>query len=253
MSALLAHAPVPFLRVWSAENRKVVNTRAGAVFLGLIALAVVGMSVVMAIWPGDTGLTFGLLLNGSASMGLAMFMPILAILAVTSEFSQRTLAVTFALEPRRGRVVAGKVAAALTTTAVLLVVAVAVAAVVLLGAAVVRGETAVWDVDGGVLVGTLLTLVLVVLQGTAFGLLLRSTPLAIITYLLLPSLFAFVTMFISPIRDALPWFELSNATMPLMEGLALTGTQWAQLASASFLWIVVPGGIGVWRLLKGDL
>lgn len=253
MSALLAHAPVPFLRVWRAENRKVVNTRAGAVFLGLIALAVVGMSVVMAIWPGDTGLTFGLLLNGSASMGLAMFMPILAILAVTSEFSQRTLAVTFALEPRRGRVVAGKVAAALTTTAVLLVVAVAVAAVVLLGAAVVRGETAVWDVDGGVLVGTLLTLVLVVLQGTAFGLLLRSTPLAIITYLLLPSLFAFVTMFISPIRDALPWFELSNATMPLMEGLALTGTQWAQLASASFLWIVVPGGIGVWRLLKGDL
>lgn len=253
MSALLAHAPVPFLRVWSAENRKVVNTRAGAVFLGLIALAVVGMSVVMAIWPGDTGVTFGLLLNGSASMGLAMFMPILAILAVTSEFSQRTLAVTFALEPRRGRVVAGKVAAALTTTAVLLVVAVVVAAVVLLGAAVVRGETAVWDVDGGVLVGTLLTLVLVVLQGTAFGLLLRSTPLAIITYLLLPSVFAFVTMFISPIRDALPWFELSNATMPLMEGLALTGTQWAQLASASFLWIVVPGGIGVWRLLKGDL
>ncbi|WP_102510269.1 ABC transporter permease [Sanguibacter massiliensis] len=253
MSALLAHAPVPFLRVWSAENRKVVNTRAGAVFLGLIALAVVGMSVVMAIWPGDSELTFGLLVNGSASMGLAMFMPILAILAVTSEFSQRTLAVTFALEPRRGRVVAGKIAAALTTTAVLLVVAVAVAAVVLLGAAAVRGETAVWDIEGGVFVGTLLTLVLVVLQGTAFGLLLRSTPLAIITYLILPSVFGFVTMFISPIRDALPWFELSNATVPLIEGLALTGTQWAQLASASFLWIAVPGGIGVWRLLKGDL
>lgn len=253
MSALLAHAPVPFLRVWSAENRKVVNTRAGAVFLGLIALAVVGMSVVMAIWPGDTGLTFGLLLNGSASMGLAMFMPILAILAVTSEFSQRTLAVTFALEPRRARVVAGKVAAALTTTAVLLVVAVAVAAVVLLGAAAVRGETAGWDVEGGLLAGTLLTLLLVVLQGTAFGLLLRSTPLAIVAFLLLPSVFGAVTMFIGPIQDALPWFELGNATMPLMEGIGLTGTEWAQLASASLLWIGVPGAVGVWRLLKGDL
>lgn len=253
MSALLAHAPVPFLRTWKAENRKIVDTRAGVVFLGLIALAVVGMSAVIAIWPGEQALTFGTLLGGSVSMGLAMFMPILAILAVTSEFSQRTLAVTFALEPRRGRVVAAKIAAALTMTAVLVAVALVVAAATVLLAAALRGETAVWDVDGGMLVGALVTLVLVVLQGTAFGLLLRSTPLAIVAYLLLPSLFAFVTMFITAIRDALPWFELANATVPLMDGLDLTGTEWAQLASASAIWIVLPGAIGVWRLLKGDL
>ena len=253
MSALLAHAPVPFLRTWNAENRKIVDTRAGVVFLSLIALVVVGMSAVIAIWPGEQTLTFGTLLGSSVSMGLAMFMPILAILAVTSEFSQRTLAVTFALEPRRGRVVAAKIAAALTMTAVLVVVALVVAATTVLLAAAMRGETAVWDVDGGVLVGALVTLVLVVLQGTAFGLLLRSTPLAIVAFLLLPSLFAFVTMFISAIRDALPWFELSNATVPLMEGLSLTGTEWAQLASASAIWILLPGAIGIWRLLKGDL
>lgn len=253
MSALLAHAPVPFLRTWNAENRKIVDTRAGVVFLSLIALVVVGMSAVIAIWPGEQTLTFGTLLGSSVTMGLAMFMPILAILAVTSEFSQRTLAVTFALEPRRGRVVAAKIAAALTMTAVLVVVALVVAATTVLLAAAMRGEPAVWDVDGGVLVGALVTLVLVVLQGTAFGLLLRSTPLAIVAFLLLPSLFAFVTMFISAIRDALPWFELSSATAPLMEGLSLTGTEWAQLASASAVWILLPGAIGVWRLLKGDL
>lgn len=253
MSALLAHAPVPFLRTWRAENRKFVDTRAGVVFLSLTAVAVVGMSAVIAIWPGEQTLTFGTLLGTSMTMGLAMFMPILAILAVTSEFSQRTLAVTFALEPRRGRVVAAKIAAALTTTAVLVVVALVVAATTVLLAAAMRGETAVWDVDGGVLVGGLVTLVLVVLQGTAFGLLLRSTPLAIVAFLLLPSLTGFVTMFISAIRDALPWFELATATLPLLDGLSLTGTQWAQLASASAIWILLPSAIGVWRLLKGDL
>ncbi|MGP7960339.1 ABC transporter permease [Sanguibacter sp. A247] len=253
MSALLAHAPVPFLRTWNAENRKIVDTRAGAVFLGLIALVVVGMSVLVAGWPGDVPLTFGSLLDGAIASGIAMFAPILAILAVTSEFSQRTLAVTLTLEPRRGRVVASKIAAALTATAALVLVGLVIAAVVLLTAATLRGDTAAWDVDGRTVGAGALILVLSVIQGTAFGLLLRSTPLAVIAYLVVPNLVSLITAFIPAVADAAPWFSFWSATAPLYGTAGITGLEWAQLASATAIWIALPGAIGTWRLLKGDL
>lgn len=253
MSALLAHAPIPFLRTWKAENRKIVDTRAGAVFLVLIALVVVGMSVLVAGWPGDEGLTFGSLVNGAAASGIALFAPILAILAVTSEFSQRTLAVTLTLEPRRGRVVAAKIAAALTATGALIVVGVLIAAVALLAAATLRGETAAWDVDGRLLAGGGLVLLLSVVQGTAFGLLLRSTPLAVVAYLVVPNLVGIVVELIPAIADVAPWFSFWTATAPLYGAAGVTGLEWAQLASATAIWIVLPGAVGTWRLLKGDL
>ena len=51
--------------------------------------------------------------SSSATLPLAMLLPVIGIMAATAEWTQRTGLVTFTLEPRRGRVVLAKALAAL--------------------------------------------------------------------------------------------------------------------------------------------
>ena len=103
---------VPFTRLVSVELRKALDTRAGRWFSASIVLLCLVVVTIFAFAAPEGGKDFGDVL-GVAGATLGYFLPILLILMVTSEWSQRTGLTTFTLEPHRGRVIGAKFCAGL--------------------------------------------------------------------------------------------------------------------------------------------
>lgn len=103
---------VPFARLTRAEPRKQVDTSAG-LWLILTIVLVTALVMVPVVWLSDPAdLTFQLLAQ-TAVLPQMLLLPVVGIMAATSEWSQRTGLVTFALEPRRGRVILAKLLSAI--------------------------------------------------------------------------------------------------------------------------------------------
>ena len=123
-------------------------------------------------------------------MPQAILMPIIGILMVTSEWSQRTGLTTFVLEPRRSRVTQAKIGAAVLLGVAMVTFAMAVGALATLLSQVIRGGDPSWSVSalslGGINFGQLVG----VLMGLAFGMVLQNSPAAIVAYLGLPTLWS---------------------------------------------------------------
>ena len=49
-----------------------------------------------------------------------------------------------------------------------------------------------------------------------------------------------------------PWVDLTYAQSYLFEGM-LTGAQWAHVATAATLWIVLPGIFGLRRVMRAEV
>ena len=93
----------------------------------------------------------------------SILLPIVGILLVSSEWSQRTALITFTLVPKRMRVMSAKIAASLVLGAIVLVIALVVAVVAI---AAVGGE---WTMGFGVFGQIALLCVMAILTGVAFG------------------------------------------------------------------------------------
>src|ERR671918_2616620 len=144
---------VPVARLVRVELRKMADTRAGLWLLIGIAALVGVVSTVFMITADQPDRTF-LKLIAAAAIPQMMLLPVLGILLVTSEWTQRTALVSFTLEPVRMRVVTAKIIAALVFGLAAVVVT------VVLGAAVtaIAGNDVGWS---GVGVDTVAKLALV--------------------------------------------------------------------------------------------
>ncbi|WP_110181885.1 ABC transporter permease [Nocardioides solisilvae] len=243
-------AAVPFGRLLKVELRKSWDTRAGLWLVGsIVAITAVVMVVVFLVSDSDER-TFGNFV-GAAYAPQSVLLPVLGILLVTSEWSQRTAMVTFALEPSRSRVVAAKTAAAMILGAGAFVAAVGLAALATLLGGADDGFRGFEWVDT---VPFLLLQLFTVLQGLAYGLLWLNTPAAIVTFFGLPIVMNLVFTLVDWLRDAAAWVDLTTAQLPLFENdIDLSGEQWAQLGSTVLLWIVVPFVLGWLRLLRAEV
>jgi hypothetical protein len=47
--------------------------------------------------------------------------------------------------------------------------------------------------------------------------------------------------------------DLGTSQVPLFEGGNLTGEQWAQLATGTLIWVVLPFVLGLWRVLRAEV
>ncbi len=243
-------AGVPFGRLLRVELRKMVDTRAGRWLLIVIA-ALLGGVVAIVFFSGAGGRTFGGFLS-ALSLPLVLVTPIVAILAATAEFSQRTALTTFALEPRRPRVVAAKTLASLLVGVAAYASSVAFAAAGHAASIALRDTPAAWSVQASVFVGLGAVLAISVLQGLAFGLALLNTPLAITAFLVLPTAWAIVASLVPRLVDVAPWVDLGAATAPLFDTARMAAADWAHLASASTLWVLLPLAIGLWRVQRRE-
>ena len=242
---------VPFTRLAQVELRKMVDTRAGRWLLITVGVVIAAILTILLFVEGGAHGYEGYF--GATSMPLMILVPIVGILAATAEWSQRTGLTTFALEPRRHRVVLAKVVASLVAAAASLVTALGLAALVNLVAVTARGADSSWTLGWGLFAGVALVLVLNLAQGVGFGLSLLNTPAAIVAYLVLPTAWSFVTALVEPMRTAGEWLDLGNATQPLLEGAAMQARDWAQVGTAGALWVVVPLVLGLWRVTRSEV
>jgi ABC-type transport system involved in multi-copper enzyme maturation permease subunit len=174
-----------------------------------------------------------------------VLLPVVGILLVSSEWSQRTALTTFTLVPQRSRVLAAKVAAG---TLIALVAMVACLALSAFGVAVAGGEM---TLSAGLLGQMTLYTVTAMLMGVAFGAMLQSPAPAIVLSFAAPLAFTALGS-ISALKDAERWVDQARSLGPLPDEL-LSATQWAQAGTTLALWLAVPLAIGAWRLVRGEI
>ncbi|WP_322921507.1 hypothetical protein [Nocardioides renjunii] len=245
-TALPGRPGVPFGRTLHAELRKMVDTRAGLWMVVVMAAVAAIVLVAFVIWGPAEDASFNGLLE-LATLPLAMLLPVLGIMAATAEWTQRTGLVTFTLEPHRGRVVLAKALAALLLAVVVLAVAVAASAL-----ANVVGGNGEWDLTAAAGGGLVLALLLYVVQGVAFGLLFLNTPVAIVSVLVLPTVWAIATQVVSALEEVGAWLDMDRVTRPLFAG-EMGSQDWAQLSTATAVWVLLPLAVGTYRVLHREV
>ena len=247
-------ASVPTSRLAKVEFRKALDTRAGRWFVISILALVVVVEVIYAFAAADADKNFQDFVQISGFV-LGYFIPIIIIMLVTSEASQRNGLVTFTLEPKRSRVVVAKFIAGVALGGAVLVVAFVLAALgTLFG--IVTGGSPEWSLDGNLMFnGFVLANLIGIFIGFAIGMLIMNTAGAIVAYfvysLILPTAIGILSALSETFEDIAPWIEFNTAQMPLFSGdYTPTGEEWAQIATSGTIWLIVPLALGIWRLLR---
>jgi ABC-2 type transport system permease protein len=251
-----ARSGLPLRRLITVELRKSVNTRAGRWLAGAILGGSAVVMAIMVIVGVVNDETYGLLdfMQVANFLPMGLLLPVLGILSVTGEWSQRTNMVTFTLEPRRHRVVVAKLA-----TGVIFAVGAAVGATLIGLAALavfdVSGGTATWELPGQALIAFTLVQLIGVLTGFAFGMLILNTPAAIVAFFaysfLLPTVFLAGASLWDWAESIRPWLDLSFVQTPLTEGSL--NLNWLQFAVTASIWFVAPVALGARRLLRAEI
>jgi len=237
-----------FARLTTVELRKMVDTRAGFwLQVAMVALTVV--VVVVRLLVGDaTDHTFQSVLDAGLQPA-AILLPVLGIVLVTSEWSQRTGLITFALVPVRSRVLGAKlIASLLLAPAMLGAVVAVVAAGVLVSSPGVEGT---WS-DAAPLIGqSAVNLTAGMVVGVALGAILLAPTPAIAVLLVLPTAL-WAVLSLPVFSDVAPWVDYARALGGVTEDV-MSATQWAHLGTSLIIWMVLPLLIGARRITRCEV
>lgn len=249
-------AGVPLTRLVAVELRKMFDTRSGFWLLASIGIVATLATLGAVLFVPDDDLAFSTF-GAAVGFPMTVLLPIIAVLAITGEWTQRTGLTTFTLVPHRNRVIAAKILASLTVGVIAMLFALVVGALGnVIGAATAGTGEPVWDVSFvhgvEIIVGSLLCL----LTGTMLGILLRSSSVALVAYfvyaLLVPTVFAMLASSQTWFLSARPWIDLNLAESCLFEG-TVAGEQWTQLVVAVCLWLVLPGLVGLRLVTRSEV
>lgn len=244
--------PVSTGSLIAVELRKMVNTRAGVVLLAVVAFIALAMTVVR-IFAGDadsrtlTGfLTF-------AAVPVSIPLPIIGILAVTSEWSQRTALTTFSLVPKRSRVAFAKLAAVIVLALITIVVSVALAAVGNAVAPALAESNGSWELSATTLLHIGLYHVISLFVGFAFGMITMNSVMGIVLYFALPAVWSILSGLIEAVRDVAAWLDMNQSFGPLLGVAELSGESWAKVLVSVAVWGVLPMVVGLVRLNRSEI
>ena len=233
---------IPLWRVSRVELRKMFDTRSGFWLMASIVIAAVVATAATTLFAPDADPTY---YTYAKAIGFPMtvILPIIAVLSITGEWSQRSGLTTFTLVPHRNRVILAKVVASVTVGAASMLFALAVGVVGNLVGTAITGTEQVWDVTVAHALQIVLGGLMCLLTGTMLGLLFRSSPVALVAYfiyaLLLPTVFGVLATNQNTFRDIQPWLDL-NLTQGLLFESRLTIEQWAHLGVTATIWLVLP-------------
>ena len=233
-------------RLTLVELRKMTDTRAGFwLQLAIVALTIIGVVALMLTGEDEdktleTALAFGI--QPASILG-----PVVGVLLVSSEWSQRTAQITFSLVPKRMRVLTAKLLAGLVWS----LAAFAASLLVALIATAAGGVDGAFDLPGALIYQDFLYLLLSVLGGIAFGAALLASAPAIVLYFVLPLAWTIVGS-LAFLEGAARWLDSSRTFSPMLEEV-LSGTQWARVVATIALWILLPLLIGVLRITRGEV
>ena len=238
----------PFARLVGTELRKAVDTRSGR-WLLVALLGLAGVALGWQVWHASQAPVSFLDFLDTAYTPVGVLLPVLGILAMTAEWSQRTALTTFTLSPRRVPVLLAKVVAALVLTlaVVLLVTGLTVVATAIGG--LVSDGAVDWSFGWRDGVGILLTHELNVLMGAGFGALIPVTGVALTVFFVAPNLFNMLAPHV--LKGRAEWFDVF-AALARTSGLHMDG-KLAQSLTAVGLWVLLPAAVGLWRSARREV
>ena len=198
----------------------------------------------MILWAPDDQLTYSTFAT-AIRFPVVVILPLIAILSVTSEWSQRTGLTTFTLVPHRSRIITAKAVSSVLIAVAAMVLTFAVGALGNLLSAAVTGTTLVWDVTLTQCLYYVLGMILSLLIGFMLGVLIRSSTGAIVAYFVLtfvlPTIFGLLAESQQWFHDLQPWVDIQFAQSGLFVfDQALTGEQWANIAVTGLSWLLIP-------------
>lgn len=247
--------PIPTTRLVGVELRKMFDTRAGFWLMASVGIVSVLATAAVIIWAPDEAITQNTF-STAIGMPLSVVLPIIAILSVTGEYSQRTGLTTYTLVPWRGRVIGAKVVATLVVGVAAMFVALAVGALGNVLGSAITGLDAVWDLSATQFANIVLANVLGMLMGFMLGVLFRSSAGAIVGYfvysLVLPVAFGTLAAFQEWFRDLQPWVDVNFAVTRLFDQ-TMTAEYWQQLGVSTLVWLWIPLAIGLRAILRAEV
>jgi hypothetical protein len=250
-----APARIPLARIVGVELRKMFDTRSGFWLMASIVITSVLATAAIIVFAPHDQLTYD---NFAAAVGAPMtvILPMIGILAVTSEWSQRSGLTTFTLVPHRGRVLGAKFIAAVTVGVVAMFIALAVGVLGTLVGSAITGTAPVWNVTAVHFAEIVLGSVLGMLFGFMLGVVIRNSAGAIVTYfvytLVLPPLLGLLAVNQKWFSDLQPWVDYNYAQRPLFDG-SVTAQQWQHLAVSGALWFLLPLAVGLLAVRRAEV
>jgi hypothetical protein len=242
------HARPGVGRLVAVELRKILDTRAGF-WMQVATVAITALVVIVRLFVGDAAdHTFASVLTVGLKPA-AVLLPVAGILLVTSEWSQRTGMITFALVPVRSRVLGAKLIASLVLAVAMLAISVAIVAAGVLVAS--PGIDGTWSDAGTLIAQSAVYLTAGMVTGVAFGMVLLASAPAIVGLFALPIAWTAVAS-LSFFADAAPWLDTRLALGPMPQEV-LSTTQWAHAGTALALWMLLPLLIGTWRITRREV
>ena len=249
------HDEIPLSRIVRVELRKMFDTRSGFWLLASIVIAGLLATIATIAFAPDDQLTYYTFAK-AIGFPMTVVLPIIAILAITGEWSQRTGLTTFTLVPHRSRVIRAKTISSVSVAVASMLFAFVLGAVGNVVGSTIAGTPQVWDVSVAQGVNIVLGNLLCLLTGTMLGMLIRSSPGALVVYfvyaLLLPTVSGLLAASQEWFRDLQPWVDLNFAQAALFEG-SLTGEQWANVVVATAIWLVLPGIAGLRLVMRSEV
>jgi ABC-2 type transport system permease protein len=248
---------IPLTRLTQVELRKMFDTRSGFWLMASIVITSLIATVAVILFAPDDELTFSSF-GSAVGFPMAVILPMIAILSVTSEWSQRTGLTTFTLVPHRDRVILAKAIAAVGIGVVSMLLAFAIGALGNLAGTAITGTAQVWDVTVVDALLIVLGNVLGLLIGFMLGLVIRNSAGAIVAYFIysfvLPAIFLVLANNQEWFRHLQPWVDVTNAQSPLFtaEG-PLTGQQWAHVAVTGVIWLLAPLLVGLRLVTRSEV
>lgn len=247
--------PIPMARLAKVELRKMFDTRAGFWLMASVGIVSVLASAAVILWAPDEAITQETF-STALGMPLSVVLPIIAVMSVTGEYSQRTGLTTYTLVPWRGRVITAKLLVTVAIGVAAMFLALAVGAVGNLLGSAITGLDATWDVSVGQFGYIVLANVLGMLMGFMLAVVFRSTPAALVGYLVysfvLPGAFVALAAFQEWFRDLQPWVDVNYAITRLFDD-TMTAEYWQQLGVTTLVWLWIPLALGLRAVLRAEV
>jgi ABC-2 type transport system permease protein len=256
MSATTLAAPLPrraddrpgFARLTAVELRKMTDTRAGFWLLLAVGVLTAVVVAITCLFGESKDQTLRVMLSIAVAPA-SILLPIVGILLVSSEWSQRTAMITFALVPRRPRVLAAKLLASVVLSLIALALSLVVAVI---GTAVAApGLDDTWSLSAALWGQNVVSLATGMIGGVALGAALLASAPAIVLSFVLPIAWTIVGR-VAGLDAIAHWVDGTRSLAPMTEH-AMSAMEWARAGTTLALWMVLPLLIGLWRIQRGEI
>ena len=258
---------VPFSRLFKVELRKMFDTRASMwlmISTGILIVLTLGICLLVV------GLDDGTVIKAAGfsqimSIPLSLLLPVFAIVTITGEWGQRSHLSLFTLEPRRSKIIGAKLAAVLVLAVTTIVIAILLGAVGNVLGASVGGYDTVWNLSVSDVVWAAGLQIAFFLMAFALSMLFLNSAATIVVFYIVALL---LPMMVYPplyfnfdwAKDLIPWLDFNYAAAPLSTGEDFDGNavsvgaiDYVRFIFALLLWVVVPGLVGLRRVLKTEV